>query len=184
MSQSMRRIFNNQLVIYDHNFNLRNKRARIIKTTTKRLGKRKVVRLNTTFTNPACDCASENVSGSGFESPKGQPTTVEHSKDDLISHWYIRVSVNSRYIILSMALPPRGSLRTNSTSPPAFIPIDVPRHKCQQIVSDLNYQLDQFGLGSRPDPNNSRICDPVGRQSSQSSFPFRRSYPGSEIHLM
>lgn len=32
--------------------------------------KRKLVRMNTTFTNPACDCASENVSGSGSIPPK------------------------------------------------------------------------------------------------------------------
>lgn len=186
--------------------------------------------MNTTFTNPTCDCASENVSGSGFDSPKGQPTAVdqlarkaanwaalepvqpppignpnpdemlrvdaprhnwpvylvnvpedwepeswrsvpphtttykkaktaaeiaavlnreyiERSKDGLVSHWYIRVRVSSRYANLSVALPTRWKPENEFDLPPAFIRIDGPRQQCQQIVGDLNYRLDQVGPG-------------------------------------
>lgn len=186
--------------------------------------------MNTTFTNPACVCASQNVSGSGFESPKGQPTAVdqlaqkaanwaalepvqpppignpnpdemlrvdaprhdwpvylvnvpedwepeswrsvpphtttykkaktaaeiaavlnreyiERSKDGLVSHWYIRVRVSSRYANLSVALPTRWKPENEFDLPPAFIRIDGPRQQCQQIVGDLNSRLDQVGPG-------------------------------------
>ncbi|KAA0132085.1 hypothetical protein FYZ48_28635 [Gimesia chilikensis] len=186
--------------------------------------------MNTTFTNPACVCASENVSGSGFDSPKGQQTAVdqlaqkaanwaalepvqpppignpnpdemlrvdsprhdwpvylvnvpddwepeswrsvpphtttykkaktaaeiaavlnreyiERSKDGLVSHWYIRVRVSSRYANLSVALPTRWKPENEFDLPPAFIRIDGPRQQCQQIVGDLNSRLDQVGPG-------------------------------------
>jgi hypothetical protein len=69
--------------------------------------------MNTTFTNPACDCASENVSGSGFESPKGQPTAV-----DQLAH------KAANWAALEPVQPPP----IGNPNPDEVLRVDSPRH--------------------------------------------------------
>ncbi|QDU16904.1 hypothetical protein CA11_47410 [Gimesia maris] len=69
--------------------------------------------MNTTFTNPACVCASNNVSGSGFDSPKGHSTAVDQLAHKA-ANWE--------------ALKPVEAPTIGNPAPDEVLRVDAPRH--------------------------------------------------------
>ena len=69
--------------------------------------------MNTTFTNPACVCASNNVSGSGFNSPKGHSTAVDQLAHKA-ANW--------------QALKPVEAPTIGTPAPDEVLRVDAPRH--------------------------------------------------------
>ncbi|WP_417391981.1 hypothetical protein [Gimesia sp.] len=69
--------------------------------------------MNTTFTNPACVCASSNVSGSGFNSPKGHSTAVDQLAHKA-ANWE--------------ALKPVEAPTIGTPAPDEVLRVDAPRH--------------------------------------------------------
>lgn len=65
----------------------------------------------------------------------------------LVSHWYIRIRLGSKYANISVTLPKPWKPKDEYDLPPAFIRIDGPREQCKQIVEELNNRFDQCEPG-------------------------------------